>query len=159
MPEIGDKVEIDIPEPVETEVIAQDIPIQVLYEDDALAVVVKPCGMVVHRRGNPDGTLVNALLHHLDNLSGIGGEKRPGIVHRLDKDTSGILLVASMTAPMWRCRGSWPRATWMQHYVARVAAAFGKIPAKSTRPSPAAIRTAKMAVRATGARPSPAGGY
>lgn len=74
---------------------AQDIPLTVLYQDAHLAVVIKPCGMVVHpAAGNPDGTLVNALLYHLDHLSGIGGEMRPGIVHRLDKDTSGLLLVA-----------------------------------------------------------------
>ncbi len=73
----------------------QDLPISVLYQDDQLAVVYKPSGMVVHpAAGNADGTLVNALLYHLDELSGIGGEARPGIVHRLDKDTSGLLLVA-----------------------------------------------------------------
>lgn len=74
---------------------AEDIPLTILYEDSDLAVVVKPCGMVVHpAAGNEDGTMVNALLHHLDSLGGIGGELRPGIVHRLDKDTSGLLLVA-----------------------------------------------------------------
>ena len=74
---------------------AQDIPLEILYQDAHLAVVVKPCGMVVHpAAGNDDGTLVNALLYHLDHLSGIGGEMRPGIVHRLDKDTSGLMLVA-----------------------------------------------------------------
>ena len=73
----------------------QNLPIDVLYQDDQLAVVCKPSGMVVHpAAGNSDGTLVNALLYHLDELSGIGGEARPGIVHRLDKDTSGLLLVA-----------------------------------------------------------------
>jgi 23S rRNA pseudouridine1911/1915/1917 synthase len=84
------------PPPVrEAEIPAQDIPLVVLYQDAQLAVVVKPCGMVVHpAAGNEDGTLVNALLFHLDHLSGIGGIKRPGIVHRLDKDTSGLLLVA-----------------------------------------------------------------
>ena len=95
LPKSGDIVEIYAPEATEAGVEAQDIPISLLYEDDALAVVVKPHGMVVHpAAGNPDGTLVNALLHRLTHLSGIGGEKRPGIVHRLDKDTSGILLVA-----------------------------------------------------------------
>lgn len=74
---------------------AQDIPLTILYEDEDLAVVEKPCGMVVHpAAGNEDGTLVNALLYHLDSLGSIGGEERPGIVHRLDKDTSGLLLVA-----------------------------------------------------------------
>ncbi len=88
-------VVLTIPDAEEPENAAQDIPLQILYQDDHLAVVVKPCGMVVHpAAGNPDGTLVNALLFHLDHLSGIGGEKRPGIVHRLDKDTSGLMLVA-----------------------------------------------------------------
>ena len=78
---------------------AQDIPLEILYQDEHLAVVVKPCGMVVHpAAGNDDGTLVNALLYHLDSLSGIGGEMRPGIVHRLDKDTSGLMLVAKNDA-------------------------------------------------------------
>ena len=94
-----DAVSCDIPPPVAVEAQPEDIPLQILYEDDDLAVVVKPCGMVVHpAAGNEDGTLVNALLFHLKNLSGIGGALRPGIVHRLDKDTSGLLLVAKNDA-------------------------------------------------------------
>jgi len=96
---IGDKIEFDAPEPVPTDVVAQDIPLKIVYQDSDLAVVYKPSGMVVHpAAGNPDGTMVNALLAHLDNLSGIGGEIRPGIVHRIDKDTSGLLLVAKNDA-------------------------------------------------------------
>lgn len=92
---IGDKVVLSLPETQEIEAKAEDIPISVIYEDEQLAVVNKPAGLVVHPAvGNPDGTLVNALLFHLDSLSGIGGHKRPGIVHRLDKDTSGLMLVA-----------------------------------------------------------------
>ena len=92
----GDKVELTVPEPEPYEAVAQDIPLDVVYEDDALLVVNKPKGMVVHpAAGNPDGTLVNALLHHCgDSLSGINGVMRPGIVHRIDKDTSGLLVVA-----------------------------------------------------------------
>ena len=94
-PRAGAALTLFIPEDKPAEVAAQDIPLRILYEDDDLAVVEKPCGMVVHpAAGNEDGTLVNALLHHLSNLSGIGGVMRPGIVHRLDKDTSGLLLVA-----------------------------------------------------------------
>lgn len=94
-----DAVSCDVPPPVAVEAQPEDIPLQILYEDDDLAVVVKPCGMVVHpAAGNEDGTLVNALLFHLKNLSGIGGALRPGIVHRLDKDTSGLLLVAKNDA-------------------------------------------------------------
>ena len=93
---LGDRIEWDIPEPEPCEAIPQDIPLNIVYEDDDLLVVNKPCGMVVHpAAGNPDGTLVNALLYHCgDSLSGIGGVIRPGIVHRIDKDTSGLLVVA-----------------------------------------------------------------
>jgi 23S rRNA pseudouridine1911/1915/1917 synthase len=92
---VGDQIEVTIPEPVSTEVVAQDIPLTVLYEDEHLIVINKSSGLVVHpAAGNPDGTLVNALLHHCDDLSGIGGELRPGIVHRLDKETSGCMVVA-----------------------------------------------------------------
>ena len=92
----GDSVLIDIPEPKELEVEAQDIPIDIVYEDDELLVVNKPKGMVVHPApGNPDKTLVNALLFHCEGrLSSINGVIRPGIVHRIDKNTSGLLVVA-----------------------------------------------------------------
>ncbi len=92
----GDLVEILLPEPEPCEAIPQNIPLDIVYEDDDLIVVNKPVGMVVHpAAGNPDGTLVNALLYHCkDSLSGIGGVMRPGIVHRIDKDTSGLLVVA-----------------------------------------------------------------
>lgn len=94
--EEGAIVDIALAEAEEVETIAQPITLSVVYEDDALIVIDKPAGMVVHPApGSPDGTLVNALLHHCgDSLSGIGGEKRPGIVHRIDKETSGLLVVA-----------------------------------------------------------------
>jgi len=95
----GQQVRLTLPAPKPAIPQAEDIPLEIIYEDVDLAVVVKPCGMVVHpAAGNEDGTLVNALLHHLDSLGGIGGELRPGIVHRLDKDTSGLLLVAKNDA-------------------------------------------------------------
>lgn len=92
----GDNIEIEEQEPVEIELKAQNIPIDVVYEDKDIIIVNKPKGMVVHpANGNPDGTLVNAIMAICkDSLSGIGGEIRPGIVHRLDKDTSGLLIVA-----------------------------------------------------------------
>lgn len=92
----GDRVEVSIPQPLECEVVPQNIPLDIVYEDGQLLVVNKPKGMVVHpAAGNPDGTLVNALLFHCgDSLSGINGVLRPGILHRIDKDTSGLLLVA-----------------------------------------------------------------
>jgi len=92
----GEKIEVIIPPPVELDVKAQDIPLRIVFEDDYLAVVDKPIGMVTHPgAGVYEGTLVNALLHHMKGrLSGISGTLRPGIVHRLDKDTSGLLVVA-----------------------------------------------------------------
>ena len=96
----GQQVTVDIPEVKDTAVEAQDIPLDVVYEDGDVIVVNKPTGLVVHPApGHPDGTLVNALLHHCgDSLSGIGGEKRPGIVHRIDKGTSGLLVMAKNDA-------------------------------------------------------------
>lgn len=95
-PEVGDIITIEIMKPKEVELKPQDIPIDIIYEDKDIIVVNKPKGMVVHpANGNPDGTLVNAILAKCkDSLSGIGGEIRPGIVHRLDKDTSGLLIIA-----------------------------------------------------------------
>ena len=92
----GDTITIEEEKPKETKLVAQDIPIDIVYEDKDIIVVNKPKGMVVHpANGNPDGTLVNAIMAICkDSLSGIGGEIRPGIVHRLDKDTSGLLIVA-----------------------------------------------------------------
>lgn len=92
----GQVFAITLPATAESEVVAQDIPLVIVYEDADLIVIDKPAGMVVHPAvGNLDGTLVNALLHHCrDSLSGIGGVARPGIVHRIDKDTSGLLVVA-----------------------------------------------------------------
>ena len=94
-PAEGQEVILTVPAPKEAIPQAEDIPLEILYEDSDLAVVIKPRGMVVHpAAGHPDGTLVNALLANLDSLGGIGGELRPGIVHRLDKETSGLMLVA-----------------------------------------------------------------
>lgn len=92
----NDKISIENEIPKEVELKAQDIPIDILYEDEDIIVINKPKGMVVHpANGNPDGTLVNAVMAICkDSLSGIGGEIRPGIVHRLDKDTSGVIVVA-----------------------------------------------------------------
>ena len=92
----GDKIEIEEEPAKEIELKAQDIPLEILYEDDDIIVVNKPKGMVVHpANGNPDGTLVNAIMSICkDSLSGIGGEIRPGIVHRLDKNTSGAIIIA-----------------------------------------------------------------
>jgi 23S rRNA pseudouridine1911/1915/1917 synthase len=93
--EPGALIEVLVPAPQPVEAVPEDIPLQVVYEDHDLLVVDKPAGMVVHPApGHPRGTLVNALLHRVEDLSGIGGRLRPGIVHRLDRDTSGLLVVA-----------------------------------------------------------------
>jgi 23S rRNA pseudouridine1911/1915/1917 synthase len=121
-PPAGLRIDLQPPPVRETETQAQDIPLTVLYQDTRLAVVVKPCGMVVHpAAGNEDGTLVNALLYHLDSLSGIGGEKRPGIVHRLDKDTSGLLLVAKDDAAHTALSAQLAARSMEKHYYAVVA--------------------------------------
>lgn len=93
--ENGDMIVVTIPEPEVIDIKSEDIPLDIIYEDEDIVIINKAQGMVVHPgAGNPDGTLVNALLYHIDDLSGINGEIRPGIVHRLDKDTSGVLVVA-----------------------------------------------------------------
>jgi 23S rRNA pseudouridine1911/1915/1917 synthase len=99
-PAPGTSWRIAVPQPTPAEALAQDIPLTIVFEDDYLLVVDKPAGLVVHpAAGNLDGTLVNALQHHCrGNLSGIGGVARPGIVHRIDKDTSGLLVVAKTDA-------------------------------------------------------------
>jgi 23S rRNA pseudouridine1911/1915/1917 synthase len=90
-----ERLEIEIPEVQETTIIPEPIPLDIIYEDDNLVVVNKPAGMVVHpSAGHQSGTLVNAVLAHSPDIGGIGGEKRPGVVHRLDKDTSGVILIA-----------------------------------------------------------------
>ena len=96
----GDAIVLSAPEPVDAEPLPEPIPLDILYEDEHLIVINKPAGMVVHPApGNPGGTLVNALLHHCgDSLKGIGGVRRPGIVHRLDKETSGVLVAAKTEA-------------------------------------------------------------
>jgi 23S rRNA pseudouridine1911/1915/1917 synthase len=95
----GQIVVLDVPEPVDAEPQAEALPLPILYQDHDVIVVDKPAGMVVHpAAGHASGTLVNALLHHVTDLSGIGGEKRPGIVHRLDRGTSGLMVIAKNDA-------------------------------------------------------------
>jgi 23S rRNA pseudouridine1911/1915/1917 synthase len=95
----GQTIVFEVPEPVDAEPQPEALPLPILYQDRDLIVVDKPAGMVVHpAAGHASGTLVNALLHHIDDLSGIGGEKRPGIVHRLDRGTSGLMVIAKNDA-------------------------------------------------------------
>jgi 23S rRNA pseudouridine1911/1915/1917 synthase len=98
MPPVGSLIKVDKPEIAETTLEAQNIPLDILYEDEHLVFVHKPQGLVVHPApGHPDGTLVNAILYHCPDIEGVGDEKRPGIVHRLDKGTSGVMVVAKNT--------------------------------------------------------------
>ena len=93
----GDIVTYYVPEPEVLEYVAEDLPLEIIYQDEDVAVVNKPQGMVVHpSAGHTSGTLVNALMYHIKDLSGINGVLRPGIVHRIDKDTSGLLMIAKM---------------------------------------------------------------
>lgn len=95
----GDEIVLEIPEAEEISAEPQDIPLEIVYQDGDIAVINKPQGMVTHPApGNYSGTLVNALMYHIGDLSGINGELRPGIVHRLDKDTSGLLVIAKNDA-------------------------------------------------------------
>ena len=95
MPVVGSIIKIKKPEIAETKLIPQNIPIEILFEDEHLVFINKPQGLVVHPApGHPDGTLVNAILYHCPNIEGVGEEKRPGIVHRLDKGTSGVMVIA-----------------------------------------------------------------
>ena len=94
-PQAGDTIEVSVPEVADLEILAEDLNIDIVYEDNSVAVVNKPSGMVVHPSfGHPCGTLVNGLMYQVKDLSGISGKRRPGIVHRIDKDTSGLLMIA-----------------------------------------------------------------
>ncbi|MBQ3235099.1 MAG: RluA family pseudouridine synthase [Clostridia bacterium] len=115
----GSVIEVEIPEPVGLEVKAVDIPIDVIYEDSDVAVINKPQGLTVHQgSGTGDETLVNALLYHLDSLSGINGVIRPGIVHRIDKDTSGLLVVAKNDQAHLSLSSQIEKKTCRREYVA-----------------------------------------
>ena len=120
-PRPGKSVTLRIPPPREAVPQPEDLPLEILYEDEDLAVVVKPAGMVVHpATGHWDGTLVNALLGRLDSLGSIGGELRPGIVHRLDKDTSGVMLVAKNDAAQETLSRMLQERRVEKHYLALV---------------------------------------
>lgn len=122
----GDALCVSLPDAQPVEIIPQDIPLDIVYEDSSLLVVNKPKGMVVHpAAGNPDGTLVNALLYHCaGRLSGINGEVRPGIVHRIDKDTSGLLIVAKNDFSHTRLAEQIQTHTFTREYSAVVYGSF-----------------------------------
>jgi 23S rRNA pseudouridine1911/1915/1917 synthase len=122
----GDIIEIDMPAPVPTAIAPEAIPLVIVHEDQDLLVIDKPAGLVVHPApGHRTGTLVNALLHHVSDLSGIGGVLRPGIVHRLDRDTSGLIIVAKNDAAHRRLAAALKRREVHRIYVAAV---WGHLP-------------------------------
>ena len=117
----GMQVHIEIPPPADTTLTPEPIPLDILHEDTSIIVVNKPAGLVVHpAAGHSSGTLVNALLHHCPDLEGIGGEKRPGIVHRLDRDTSGAMVVARNDAAMANISGQFKDGRVHKEYLAIV---------------------------------------
>jgi len=125
-PRAGDVIAIEVPPPPPTAVIPEPIPLAIVWEDESLLVVNKPAGMVVHpAAGNPAGTLANALVHHFGSISGVGAELRPGIVHRLDKDTSGLLLVAKTETAHRRLSAMLKRRTVQRVYLSAV---WGHLP-------------------------------
>jgi 23S rRNA pseudouridine1911/1915/1917 synthase len=118
----GEEVTVEVPEPREVALEPEEIPLSILYEDSDLLAIDKPPGLVVHPApGHPSGTLVNALLYHVRDLAGIGGELRPGIVHRLDRDTSGVLLVAKTDRAHQLLSRQMRKRTLKKEYLALVA--------------------------------------
>ena len=119
--EAGQQLTVEVPPAAPSSMESQDLPLTILYQDDDIAVIDKPAGLVVHpAAGHPDQTLVNALLHHVQDLSGIGGELRPGIVHRLDKDTSGVMLVAKHDDAHRKLTAQWNTDAIRKEYLALV---------------------------------------
>lgn len=115
----GQAVSVEVPPASPSEVLPQDLPLTVLFEDDDLAVIDKPPGVVVHpAAGHHDRTLVNALMFHVKDLSGIGGELRPGIVHRLDKETSGVMVIAKNDVAHRALSAAWGTAAVRKEYLA-----------------------------------------
>jgi 23S rRNA pseudouridine1911/1915/1917 synthase len=142
----GDVVAIELPDaPQATDLIAEETPLAIVYEDDDLLVVDKPAGMVVHPApGHSSGTLVNAVLHHCPELAGVGGERRPGIVHRLDKDTSGLIVVAKNDAAHRNLQAQFKARTVYKEYLTllegklqpplgRISAPIGRHPTERKR--------------------------
>ncbi len=129
--EAGEVIDVCVPPPREPSAIAQEIPLDVLHEDADIIVVNKPAGMVVHpAAGHPDGTLMNALLAHCDDLSGIGGELKAGIVHRLDVGTTGVIVAAKNDAAHQKLSDQFQARTVLKIYGALV---FGAMPERSGR--------------------------
>jgi 23S rRNA pseudouridine1911/1915/1917 synthase len=153
----GDKIDLDLPKPVPVDLIAEPIPINIVFEDEDIAVVDKPAGLVVHPgAGNPSGTLANALVHHFNRLSGTAGTIRPGIVHRLDKETSGLLVVAKNDLAHERLAEQFSDGKVRKSYVAlvygKLSVAHGEIEARIGRSS--RNRTRMAVLRGNAGRPA-----
>jgi 23S rRNA pseudouridine1911/1915/1917 synthase len=162
----GDRVTVDIPEAAPASVAGEPLPLEILYQDADVAVLNKPAGMVVHPGvGHGSGTLVNALLHHVQDLSGIGGEMRPGIVHRLDRGTSGVMVVAKNDAAHVELSRQFQDREVEKEYVAlvwgtvqagrRIDAAIGRDPANRKKMSARSRRARHAVTRITRAHHMP----
>jgi 23S rRNA pseudouridine1911/1915/1917 synthase len=162
----GDHVEVDLPEPVPSDVAPEALPLDVLYQDEDIAVLNKPAGMVVHPgASHTSGTLVNALLHHMRDLSGIGGELRPGIVHRLDRGTSGVMVIAKNDAAHQELSRQFHDREIEKEYIAlvwgvvqagrRIDAAIGRDPANRQKMSARAKHAREAVTRITRAHHLP----
>ena len=162
----GDQVAVDIPPPAPSELASEELPLEILFQDEDVAVLNKPAGMVVHPgAGHVSGTLVNALLHHIDDLSGIGGELRPGIVHRLDRGTSGVMVVAKNDTAHQELARQFEEREVEKEYIAlvwgvvqagrRIDAAIGRDPVHRQKMSARAKHARTAVTRITRARPLP----
>jgi 23S rRNA pseudouridine1911/1915/1917 synthase len=162
----GDRVSVTIPDALPSEDAAEELPLPILYQDEDLAVLDKPAGMVVHPgAGHASGTLVNALLHHIPDLSGIGGERRPGIVHRLDRGTSGVMVIAKNDAAHQELSRQFQDREVEKEYIAlvwgvvqagrRIDAAIGRDPVQRQKMSARAKHARHAVTRITRARHLP----
>ena len=163
----GDRIQLDAPAPRAAAVTSEELPLEVMYQDPYLAVVNKPAGMVVHpAAGHDSGTLVNALLHHISDLSGVGGELRPGIVHRLDRGTSGVMVVAKNDAAHQELARQFHDREIEKEYIAlvwgvvqagrRIDAAIGRDPSNRQKMSARAKHARNAVTRITRAHHMPA---
>ncbi len=162
----GDHVEVEVPDPAPSDVTPEPLELDILYQDEDIAVLNKPAGMVVHPgAGHSSGTLVNALLHHMQDLSGIGGERRPGIVHRLDRGTSGVMVIAKNDAAHQELSRQFHDREIEKEYIAlvwgvvqagrRIDAAIGRDPANRQKMSARAKHAREAVTRITRAHHLP----
>jgi 23S rRNA pseudouridine1911/1915/1917 synthase len=163
----GDRIQVDLPAPRPADIAGEELPLEVIYQDPDLAVINKPAGMVVHpATGHDAGTLVNALIHHITDLSGVGGELRPGIVHRLDRGTSGLMVVAKNDSAHQELARQFHDREVEKEYIAlvwgvvqagrRIDAAIGRDPAHRQKMSARAKHARHAVTRITRAHHMPA---